>query len=255
MTNRLGRFVKQSEISATSCRCQLTKAREGSKAHGCTVRRQMTRRGSQAVRARAAPPVAVSGGGSGVRIHQQAAALQHRAGGAGVRVNRAAAAAARPLARGGKGARRVHRQGAAAAKAASRMVAGCADGARANVHLAADAALGAVGRKAGARKAVEVGVGIFELAAAAPVFIAQALHSPPAIDVAPPLPAPAPAPAPVSRPTHQWVNGQWVALTPAPAVDAHAAGAGYKPPVGYPAAQRRSGTSKRKKSSSRSGGR
>lgn len=171
-------------------------------------------------------------------VHRRAAALQHAAGGAGVRVNRAATAAAKPLARGGKGLRRVHRAGAVAAKTASKAMAGCADGARANIHMAADAALEAVGRKPSARAAVDIGVGVFEMAAAAPVFLAQALHSPPFMHHSkPPKPhvQALPSPPPKPKPTHHWVNGHWVPLQTA--VDAN--GVPYQPPPGYPAAKKK----------------
>lgn len=79
----------------------------------------------------------------------------------------------RPLARGET--RDVHRTGTAVAKAASRLVAGCANNARTNVHIATDAVPDAVGRKPAALAAVGFGACIFGMAAAAQVFVVQAL--------------------------------------------------------------------------------
>jgi len=100
--------------------------------------------------------------GTAAAVHSRAAQMQNAAGGAGVRVNRVLTATARPLAR-----TPVHKTGKRAAKRASAAVASCANSARRAVHSAA-----------GNSAAGEVGKGLFEMAASAPVFVAQALHSP-----------------------------------------------------------------------------
>lgn len=164
-------------------------------------------------------------------VHARAAELQFQAGDAGVALNRRLSATARPLARASGGLRRAHSRGTRAAQAASRAVAECANNSRRVVHRAADAARPMAG--AGA----DIAVGVFEIAAAAPVFAAQALHSPRHITAQQ-------KPYKPSRPTHHWQNGQWVPIQPA--LDPH--GQPYKPPAGYPAAKkkRRGGSSKHK---------
>lgn len=177
--------------------------------------------------------------GAAAAVHSKAAQLQNAAGGAGVRVNRVFTATAKPLARTS-----VHATGTRAAKKASKAVASCANNARRAVHSAATTA----GGKNSA--AAEVGVGLFEIVASAPVFVAQALHSPKYMSSSPPLPPPPPPPQLLpppppsvskpprpsnSKPTHHWVGNQWQPVQQAVQPN----GKPYKPPPGYPAAKKK----------------
>ncbi len=164
-------------------------------------------------------------------VHERAAALQFAAGDAGVALNRKLSATARPLARAGGGLRRAHSSGKRAAQAASKAVAECANTSRRVVHRTAEAARPVAG------DAVDIAVGLFEMTAAAPVFAAQALHSPPHLSIQN-------KPHNPPRPTHHWQNGAWVPVQPALDQNGHP----YKPPPGYPTAKkkRRGESSKRK---------
>lgn len=194
-----------------------------------------------------------AGGGLGraaAAVHSGAAGAQNSAGAAGVAANHVLSRAARPLARTSGPLARVHAAGERAARGASQCVADATDGARNAVNGAAEAAVRTAGGTPQARELADIVVGVFEAAAAAPVFVAQALHAGYAVANAPAaLISAKPNKLKPNKPkppkySHHWVDGKLTAIKPA--LDPN--GKPYKPPPGYPVArQHRSSSSAKRK--------
>lgn len=185
-------------------------------------------------------------------MHASARRAQMNAGAAGVATNRVLAQVGKPLKKGGL--KRAHTAGTNAARGASESVAAATNGARVAVNTVADGVVRATGGSSGVRAMANMATGVFESAAAAPVFLAQALHTgyadaqvatphyvkPPKPQnphiIKPPYCKP---PKPLKPPPGHLPGNVKPTLDPN--------GKPYKPPPGYPAARRRASSSRKRK--------